>query len=193
MIVINKRVTNIPHQIIILEEINVIKLYKKFILNPMFVINFLFLLEATRISTTTKWITNTEDYSGHYCWEDPFCKIPCHIVATSLFPLSLATSESRVSLLLRLVPTTDLSAKYILGKKMVKYKQILVREQLRALWSHFLTKVTLYTEIYSTSPLYEDLEEQGTLACGTARSNRKGLPRDITDAQNKEIKSSKLG
>lgn len=40
MIVINKRVTNIPHQIIILEEINVIKLYKKFILNPMFVIIF---------------------------------------------------------------------------------------------------------------------------------------------------------
>lgn len=76
---------------------------------------------------------------------------------------------------------------------MVKYEQILVREQLRALWSHFLTKVTLYAEIYSTSPLYEDLEEQGTLACGTARSNRKGLPRDITDAQNKEIKSSKLG
>ena len=40
MIVINKRVTNIAHQIIILEEINVIKLYKKFILNPMFVIIF---------------------------------------------------------------------------------------------------------------------------------------------------------
>ena len=40
MIVINKRVTNIPHQIIILEEINVIKLYKKFIPNPMFVIIF---------------------------------------------------------------------------------------------------------------------------------------------------------
>lgn len=58
---------------------------------------------------------------------------------------------------------------------------------------HFLTKVTLYAENYSTSPLYEDLEEQGTLACGTARSNRKGLPRDITDTQNKEIKGSKLG
>ena len=56
-----------------------------------------------------------------------------------------------------------------------------------------MTKVTLYAENYSTSPLFEDLKEQGTLACGTARSNRKGLPRDITDAQNKEIKGSKLG
>lgn len=40
MIVINKRVRKIPYQIIILEEIDVIKLYKKFILNPTFVIFF---------------------------------------------------------------------------------------------------------------------------------------------------------
>ena len=73
---------------------------------------------------------------------------------------------------------------------MVKYKQILEREQLRA---SFLDKGHTLRRNYSTSPLFEDLEEQGTLACGTARSNRKGLPRDITDAQNKEIKGSKLG
>ena len=41
--------------------------------------------------------------------------------------------------------------------------------------------------------LFEDLEERDTLACGTVRSNRKGLPRDITGAQNEEITDLKQG
>ena len=52
----------------------------------------------------------------------------------------------------------------------------------------------LYMDNYYTSvPLFEDLERRGTLACGTVRSNRKGLPRDITDVHNEEIKGLKRG
>ena len=46
---------------------------------------------------------------------------------------------------------------------------------------------------YSSVPLFEDLERRGTLACGTVRSNRKGLPKDITDVHNEEIKGLKRG
>ena len=44
---------------------------------------------------------------------------------------------------------------------------------------------------YTSVPLFEDLKRHGTLACGTVRSNRKGLPRDITDVHNEEIKGLK--
>lgn len=52
----------------------------------------------------------------------------------------------------------------------------------------------LYMDNYYTSvPLLEDLEARGTIACGTVQSNRKGLPRDITDACNEEVKGLKKG
>ena len=52
----------------------------------------------------------------------------------------------------------------------------------------------LYMDNYYTSvPLFEDLEARGTLACGTVRSNRKGLPKDITDARNEEVKGLERG
>ena len=52
----------------------------------------------------------------------------------------------------------------------------------------------LYMDNFYTSvPLFEDLERRGTLACGTVPSNRKGLPRDITDVHNEEIKGLKRG
>ena len=48
----------------------------------------------------------------------------------------------------------------------------------------------LYMDNYYTSvPLFEDLEGGGTLACGTVQSNRKGLPKDMTDVHNEEVKA----
>ena len=47
----------------------------------------------------------------------------------------------------------------------------------------------LFTEnYYSSVPLFQDLSSQGTLACGTVRSNRKGLPKDITNTHSGEVK-----
>lgn len=52
----------------------------------------------------------------------------------------------------------------------------------------------LYMDNYCSSvPLFKDLEGQGTLACGTVQSNRKGLPQDITDVHNEEVKALKRG
>ena len=42
-------------------------------------------------------------------------------------------------------------------------------------------------------PFIEDLERRGTLACGTVRFNKKGLPKDITDAKNAEVKALERG
>lgn len=41
--------------------------------------------------------------------------------------------------------------------------------------------------------LFLDLTKENTLACGTVRSGRKGLPRDIMNIKDKEIKSMKRG
>ena len=88
-----------------------------------------------------------------------------------------------------------LSAKYILGKKMASYKH-LGRRAVRGFMESFLEKghaLSLDGRIYysTPAPLFEDLEEEGTVACGTVRSYRKGLPRDITDAKTEEIKCLK--
>ena len=42
---------------------------------------------------------------------------------------------------------------------------------------------------YTLMPLFEDLERRGTLSCGTVRSNKKGLPKDITDAKHARVKA----
>ena len=60
--------------------------------------------------------------------------------------------------------------------------------------SFFNKDHTVYMDNYCISiPLFEDLEERGTLACVTVRSNRKELPRDITDAQTEEFKGLRQG
>ena len=54
----------------------------------------------------------------------PLKSLRVKFVFASLFPSSLAALESSVSHLRRLVMAMDLSAKYILGKKMVWYKYL---------------------------------------------------------------------
>lgn len=46
---------------------------------------------------------------------------------------------------------------------------------------------------YTSVPLFQDLEDRGTLACGTVRSNRKGLPKDMTSTANAKVKGLKRG
>ena len=46
---------------------------------------------------------------------------------------------------------------------------------------------------YTSMGLFEELEGRKTLACGTVRSNRQGLPKDICDLKAKEVKSLKGG
>ncbi|PFX34730.1 PiggyBac transposable element-derived protein 1 [Stylophora pistillata] len=88
-----------------------------------------------------------------------------------------------------------LVSKVYTGKENGVVQTDLGRRAVMGLMQSFLDKGhTHYMDNYYTSvPLFEDLEERGTLACGTARSNRKGLPWDITDAQNEEIKGLKPG
>ena len=46
---------------------------------------------------------------------------------------------------------------------------------------------------YTIVPLFLELERRGILACGTARSNRKFLPKEIVDQQNEQEKRLKRG
>ena len=88
-----------------------------------------------------------------------------------------------------------LVSKAYTGKENGVVQTDLGRRAVMGLMESFFNKGhTLYMDNYYTSvPLFEDLEERGALACGTVRSNRKGLPRDITDAQTEEIKGLKQG
>ena len=46
---------------------------------------------------------------------------------------------------------------------------------------------------YTSVPLFLELERRGILACGTVRSNRKFLPKEIVDQQNEQVKRLKRG
>lgn len=88
-----------------------------------------------------------------------------------------------------------LLSKVYTGKENGVVQTDLGRRAVMTLMESFLDKgYVLYMDNYYTSvPLFEDLERRGTLACGTVRSNRKGLPKDITDAKNAEVKALERG
>ena len=46
---------------------------------------------------------------------------------------------------------------------------------------------------YTSVALFEELEERKTLACGTVRSNRSGLPNEMCGIQEKKVKQLKRG
>ena len=46
---------------------------------------------------------------------------------------------------------------------------------------------------YTSVALFEELEERKTLACGTVRSNRVNLPREICGLKEKAVKDLKRG
>ena len=88
-----------------------------------------------------------------------------------------------------------LVSKIYTGKENGVVQTDLGRKSVMGLMEAFFDKgYKLYMDNYYTSvPLFEDLERRGTLACGTVRSNRKGLPKDITNVHNEEIKGLKRG
>ena len=46
---------------------------------------------------------------------------------------------------------------------------------------------------YTSVTLFEELEERKTIACGTVRSNRSGLPKEICGLKEKKVKQLKRG
>lgn len=88
-----------------------------------------------------------------------------------------------------------LVSKVYTGKENGVVQTDLGRKAVMGLMESYLDKgYKLYMDNYYTSvPLFQDLEGRGTLACGTVRSNRKGLPKDITDVHNEEVKALKRG
>ena len=63
------------------------------------------------------------------------------------------------------------------------------------LMEKFLVKgfVLFMDNYYSSVPLLQELISRGTLACGTIRSNRKGLPKDVTNPGSVEVKCLNRG
>ena len=92
---------------------------------------------------------------------------------------------------------------YVLGSKVYTGKEANVvqkdlgKRAVMLLMEPFLDKVyymyVFMDNYYISVGLFEELEGRKTLACGTVRSNRLGLPKDICDLKAKEVKSLKRG
>ncbi|XP_068723941.1 piggyBac transposable element-derived protein 4-like [Montipora capricornis] len=88
-----------------------------------------------------------------------------------------------------------LESKVYARKKANVVQKNLGKRAVMLLMEPFLDKgYHVFTDNYYTSVgLFEELKDRKTLACGTVRSNRLGLPKDIWDLKAKEIKSLKRG
>ena len=90
---------------------------------------------------------------------------------------------------------------YVLGSKVYTAKAAgVVQKDLRekavmSLMETFVVKgyYLLMDNNYTSVGLFEELEERSTLACGTARSNRVDLPRDICHLKSRQVKQLKRG
>ncbi|XP_068728265.1 piggyBac transposable element-derived protein 4-like [Montipora capricornis] len=90
---------------------------------------------------------------------------------------------------------------YVLGSKVYTGKEANVvqkdlgKRAVMLLMEPFLDKgyYVFMDNYYTSVGLFEELEGRKTLACGTVRSNRLGLPKDICDLKAKEVKSLKRG
>ena len=67
------------------------------------------------------------------------------------------------------------------------------RKVVMAVFQSYLDKgyYAFMDNYYTSVALFEEMEERKTLACGTVRSNRKGLPNEICDLNEKEVKGLK--
>ena len=90
---------------------------------------------------------------------------------------------------------------YVLGNKVYTGKEANVvqkdlgKRAVMSLMEPLLDKgyYVFMDNYYTSVGLFEELEGRKTLACGTVRSNRLGLPKDICDLKAKEVKSLKRG
>ena len=88
-----------------------------------------------------------------------------------------------------------LVSKIYTGKEQGVQQKDLGRRVVMDLMEKFLDKgyVLFMDNYYSSVPLFQELSSRGTLACGTVRSNRKGLPTDITNPGSGEVKGLNRG
>ena len=90
---------------------------------------------------------------------------------------------------------------YVLGIKIYTGKETNVvqkdlgKRAVMSLMEPFLDKgyYVFMDNHYTSVRLFEELEGRKTLACGTVRSNRLGLPKDICDVKSSKVKSLKRG
>ena len=88
-----------------------------------------------------------------------------------------------------------LKTKIYSGKENGVVHRDLGRKVVMAVFQPYLNKgYYAFMDNYKTSmALFEEMQERKTLACGTVRSNRAGLPKEICDFKEREVKGLKRG
>lgn len=86
-----------------------------------------------------------------------------------------------------------LNSKIYTGKEGDEVQRDLGREAVMSVMEPYLDKgyYVFMDNYYTSFALYEELEERSTLACGTVRSNRLGLSKEICGPKEKKVKEPK--
>lgn len=86
-----------------------------------------------------------------------------------------------------------LNSKIYTGKEGDEVQRDLGREAVMSVMEPYLDKgyYVFMHNYYTSFALYEELEERSTLACGTVRSNRLGLSKEICGPKEKKVKEPK--
>ena len=88
-----------------------------------------------------------------------------------------------------------LNSKIYTGKENNEVQKDLGRKAVMSVMQPYLDKgfYAFMDNYYTSVALFEELEERRTLACGTVRSNRVALPREICGVNEKAVKDLKRG
>ena len=88
-----------------------------------------------------------------------------------------------------------LNSKIYTGKEGHGVQRDLGRKAVMSVIEPYLDKgyYVFMDNYYTSVPLFEELEERKTLACGTVRSNGSGLPKEICGLKEKKVKELKRG
>ncbi|XP_068754290.1 piggyBac transposable element-derived protein 4-like [Montipora capricornis] len=88
-----------------------------------------------------------------------------------------------------------LNSKIYTGKENNEVQKDLGRKAVMSVMQPYLDKgfYAFMDNYYTSVALFEELEERKTLACGTVRSNRVALPREICGVKEKAVKDLKRG
>ena len=88
-----------------------------------------------------------------------------------------------------------LNSKIYTGKEGNVVERDLGKKAVLCVMEPFLDKgyYVFMDNYYTSVALFEELEERKTLACGTVRSNRSGLPKEICGIKEKKVKQLKWG
>ena len=88
-----------------------------------------------------------------------------------------------------------LNSKIYIGKERNEVQRDLGRKVVTSVFQPYLDKgyYAFMDNYYTSVGLFEELEERNTLCCGTVRSNRVGLPKEICGLKEKAVKKLKRG